>query len=182
MTNIINLDKEVSTIIENDSSGKNYEFHSNWTLWFHREKNNWKIGGYAEVFTIKNIKHFWNFHNNIHKIGGVTAHHFFLMRNDIEPTWEHEKNRTGGTWSFKVPAEDTYKLWERLALYIVGETLVDKPLKINGLSVRLKNPSISIIKIWTSDASYNSLKLLPKPILDDYGYNIIFKANIPEYN
>jgi translation initiation factor 4E len=180
--NFIDIDQKVNNIINDNDSGIHYQFNSTWILWFHRENRNWKINGYNKLYSISNIKEFWDLHNNIKLFGGITSHHYFLMKNNIEPTWEHPDNRNGGTWSFKIPAEDSYKLWEKLAMYIVGDTLVEDSSKINGLSIVLKNPSISIIKIWTSDANYSSLNLLPKDIIDEYGYNIIYKLNKPEYN
>jgi hypothetical protein len=179
---LTDIDKKVNNIINENDSGINYKFKSKWNLWFHREKKNWKIDGYNKLYSITNIKEFWDLHNNIESLNGIVAHHFFLMKNNIEPTWEHPSNRNGGTWSFKIPAEDSYKLWEKLAMYVVGESLVEDSSKINGLSIVLKNPSISIIKIWISEANYSSLNLLPKDIIDEYGYNIIFKVNKPEFN
>lgn len=177
----LDLDKKIINVIDNDNSGINYIFNSEWNLWFHKEKNNWKINGYEKLYTIKNIKHFWEIHNHFDQLGGINSHHFFLMRNNIEPIWEHPKNRNGGTWSFKISSDNSYKLWEKLAMYMIGETLIDDSKKINGLSIVLKNPTISIIKIWNSDKKYSSLNLLPKDIIDDYGYNIIYKSNAPEY-
>ena len=44
-----------------------------------------------------------------------------------------------------------------------------------------KNPTTSVVKIWNNNYKENSIKNLPNDILNEYGYNIIYKAHIPEY-
>ena len=103
------------------------------------------------------------------------------MRDDIEPTWEHPKNKDGGCWSFKVSASNSYNLWQELAIYMIGENLINNSLNICGLSICLKNTSTSVIKIWNSNNNEKSIEILPKTIRDKYQFNILYKANIPEY-
>ena len=134
---------------------------------------------------IKTICDFWRLFNNLDKLGGLKYQHFFLMRDNIEPTWEHRKNRRGGSWSIKVSGssereleERIRELWEKICVSMIGETLTKYPTHINGVSICLKNFSIKtgltyVIKIWNDDCKYSSLDLLPKYILDDYKYNII---------
>jgi len=162
-------------------NGSKYPLHSKWVLWYHHTRNNWKIDGYRKIFTMSTIKDFWDLHNNLDKIGGINNMHFFLMRDDIEPIWEHASNKTGGCWSFKIPSEYANELWLKLAMYMVGETMSSLPLLINGISICLKNPATSVIKIWNNNSKYNSINLLPHDIIEEYGYNIIYKAHIPEY-
>ena len=157
------------------------QFNSEWLVWYHHLKNNWKLDGYRKVFVIRNIKDFWNFHNNINIFGGLSGQHFFIMRKGSKPIWEDETNKNGGSWSIKIPNNKCYDLWIKLAGYMCGETLVDEPLLINGISICIKNSISTVIKIWNNDKQKNSVKLLPNDILNEFGYNIIYKTNIPEY-
>ncbi len=156
-----------------------YILNSSWHLWYHHVKNRWTIDGYRKIFTIKTIADFWNFHNHLDKVGGINSKHFFLMRDGVEPTWEHQRNRQGGCWSLKVPNERTEEIWTTLAMYMVGETLIDKPLNINGLSVCMKSVNHSVIKIWNANSKENSIELLPQDVRDKFE-NILYKAHIPE--
>jgi hypothetical protein len=156
-------------------------FHSTWNVWYHHNKSSWKISDYKTIFAIENINDYWDFHNNLKFLNGINSQHYFLMRDDIKPTWEDERNKTGGCWSIKLSIEKSSDLWIKLSSYIVGETLVKNHLSINGLSICTKNPTTSVIKIWNNNYKENSIQILPNDILNEYGYNIIYKANIPEY-
>ena len=66
-------------------------------------------------------------------------------------------------------------------MYIVGETLTNDELLVNGLSICAKNTSTSVLKIWINDNNHSSIQNLPVEILNEYGFNIIYKSHIPEY-
>ena len=53
---------------------------NNWHIWYHHEKDNWKLNGYKQIYQIKTIEDFWRFYNNWDKVGGVTNKHFFIMK------------------------------------------------------------------------------------------------------
>ena len=176
------LDKQISDVFYINNSGTKYKLSTEWDLWYHKEKNNWKISGYKKLWTIKNLKDYWDVDKCIKEFNVLSRHHFFLMRKNILPIWEDKNNRFGGTWSFRISSDKMENLWSRLSMYMIGETLTNQPYEINGISVCLKNPSISVIKIWNRNKKKKSINLLPKDIINDYGYNIIYKINIPEYN
>lgn len=178
---------------EKDISGRNEMLNSEWNLWYHHTKNDWSIHSYKTFdMPIKTIRDFWGLFSNLDKLGGIKYQHFFLMRENIEPTWEHKKNRKGGSWSIKITGssekeleERVKELWEKICVSIVGETLTKYPTHINGVSICLKNFSVRtgltyVIKIWNDNCKYISLDLLPSYILDNYKYNIIYKTHIPE--
>lgn len=162
-------------------SGHDLKFNNEWNIWYHHIKNNWKLEGFNKIFTISSVKEFWDFNNNINLLGGINSHHFFMMRKNITPIWEDPENKNGGCWSIKIPTEKSLELWIKLSSYIVGETLIDNSNLINGISICAKNPITSVVKIWNSDTKKNSIKLLPVDILNEYGFNIIYKSHIPEY-
>lgn len=158
-----------------------YVLNSVWNIWYHHQKNSWKLESYKKIFNIKNIKDYWIFNNNFDLFGGINSQHYFMMRNDIAPIWEDEQNKNGGCWSIKIPLEKSYELWVKLTMYIIGETLTSKSNLINGISICAKNNTTSVVKIWINDNNHSSIQNLPVEILNEYGFNIIYKSHIPEY-
>ena len=151
------------------------ELKYKWNIWYHHEKDNWKISGYKQIYQIKLIEDFWLFYNNWDKVGGVTSKHFFLMREDVTPIWEDPKNINGGCWSFKVQEESAEELWEDLSAYLVCN-------QVMGLSICLKKNNNTVIKIWNKNSKNNSLKLINENILQKWGMDIIYIAHMPESN
>ena len=160
---------------------KDLKFNSKWSIWYHHYKNSWKLESYRKIYEINNIFDFWIFNNNIELLGGINSQHYFMMREDISPIWEDTNNKNGGCWSIKIPLEKSYELWTKLSMYIVGETLTNDNNLINGISICAKNSSTSVVKIWINDSKNNSIQNLPIEILNEYGFNIIYKSHIPEY-
>lgn len=173
----------IKRYLDNDDDNINnyHKLNSTWNMWYHHQKNNWKINSYKKIFEINTIRDFWIFNNNIDNIGGISSQHYFMMRNDITPIWEDDNNKLGGCWSIKIPIQKSYELWVKLSIYIIGENLIKKCNKVNGLSICAKNTNTSVLKIWINDNSENSIKNLPMNILNEYGFNIIYKSHIPEY-
>ena len=163
------------------------KFNSEYNLWYHHELNNWRVEGYRKIFHIKNIKEFWDLHNNIDCIGGITNQHFFLMKDNVLPIWEDTANRNGGSWSIKLnDISSALNVWLKLAMLMAGETIVkDEKHRVSklvvGLSINLRNQNTCIIKIWNRDATYCSINLLNDDIIKEFGYNIIYKKNNVEY-
>jgi len=143
-----------------------------WTLWFHDPlDNNWKIDSYKKINNISTINDFWNIYNFLNnKI--VENSMLFLMRNNIEPLWEHSENINGGSWSLKIQKGDLYNTWCNISINLVNEYISDKI--INGISISPKK-NFCIIKIWTKEND-NNIKILKK--LKDISYDgIIFKPH-----
>ena len=66
-------------------------------------------------------------------------------------------------------------------MYVVGESLTKKDFLVNGVSICAKNQTTSVLKIWINNNQNNSIQNLPTDILNEYGFNIIYKSHIPEY-
>ena len=150
------------------------KFTSEWNLWYHHELNNWRVDGYRKIFHVKNIKDYWDLHNNIDCLGGITNQQFFLMRDNILPIWEDTFNRNGGSWSIKLnDISNVFNVWIKLSSMMVGETIIkDEKSRANklvvGLSINLRNSNVCIIKIWNNDKKVNDIGLLnPKLVVFD---------------
>ena len=156
------------------------ELSSQWNIWYHHEKDNWKLSGYKKIYEIKTVKDFWKFYNNWDKVGGVTNKHFFIMKEGVNPIWEDPLNINGGCWSFKIQEEQAEELWEDLSTYLVCNKLcLTIPEEIMGLSVCLKKNNNTVIKIWNKNSKNNSLKLINETILKKWGMDIIYIAHMP---
>jgi hypothetical protein len=157
------------------------KLNSEWSIWFHNEKDNWKLSGYKKIYTFNTIANFWKFYNNWDKVGGVTNKHFFLMKNNVTPIWEDQSNINGGCWSFKIQEEQAEDLWEDLSSHVVCEQLCPTiSNEIVGLSICLKKNSNTVVKIWNKNSKNNSLKLINENILKKWGTDIIYIAHMPE--
>jgi len=152
-----------------------------WCLWYHhdKDKNNWKIDGFKNIYSVKTIGDFWQLYNNWDKLGGVNQRHYFLMQKNINPIWEDPQNKNGGCWSYKINENQAGELWEDLSVYLVTEILSQKPNDLTGISICLKKNN-SVLKIWNKNSGDNSLSLLNENILKKWGMDIIYIAHIPE--
>lgn len=167
----------------NTQISNNTPLKNTWNIWYHHEKDNWKISGYNKIYDIKTIGDFWSFYNNWDKVGGVTSKHFFLMEEGIMPIWEDTKNINGGCWSFKINEDQSYELWEDLSIYLMCNQLCPSISdEISGLSICLKKNNNTVIKIWNKKSKNNSLKLINENILKKWGTDIIYIAHMPDKN
>jgi|TARA_B110001469_G_C9639435_1_gene321290 hypothetical protein len=75
---------------------------------------------------------------------------FFIMRDDIFPTWEDPDNREGCCVSFKVPGDTLRFEWNSLMIRVLGESIhkdPDRHMEVTGLSIAPKK-EFNIIKVW----------------------------------
>jgi translation initiation factor 4E len=156
------------------------ELESTWTLWYHHQKNNWKLSSFKKIYTVSTVKDFWELFNNFDKIGGVLNQNYYLMRGNISPIWEDEQNKKGGCWSYRKCNSQIEELWTDLSVHMIGETLSINDMTINGLSVCLKKDDNSVIKIWNKCSDENSLTNLNHDVLKKWGMDIIYMAHMPE--
>ena len=154
-------------------------FTDEWNVWYHHTKDNWTIDGYKKIYTIDNGLDFWKLYNNWESLSGVTAKHFFLMKNDTKPVWEDPSNMKGGCWSYKILDSMAAELWEDLSLLLVTNELVQGTVSL-GLSLTLKKNNTCVVKIWNDDSNKNSIKYINKNILKKWGTDIIYIAHMAE--
>ena len=139
------------------------KFNSSWVLWYHNPLDtNWSIDSYKIIGKIQSIEDFWKiylFLNN--KI--IENSMLFLMKEGIDPLWEHEKNKNGGSWSFKYQKGNLLENWTNYSINLLGEQLVkeDKHDVINGISISPKK-NFCILKIWISNKENTNISLLNK--------------------
>lgn len=143
------------------TDSKHY-LNSVWILWYHNPSDsNWDLDSYHKVYTIKTIENFWEMMYLI-KASYIQSGMFFLMKENIKPMWEDKYNVDGGCWSFRISKKDVTKIWQELAMAVLGEFMTQDTkyaTTINGLSISPKR-SFSIVKIWNNNVTINGTNVL----------------------
>ena len=149
---------------------------ASFTFWYHNPNdNNWSIDNYNEIINFNHIEEFWQIMEMI-KPKLFESGMFFLMKENIQPTWEDEANLPGGCISFKIEKQNVYQIWEQMLVHLISNNLPDN---VNGISISPKK-NFNIIKIWISEQVQiedfklpNTLQLGNIPILfRSHEYNI----------
>ena len=126
-----------------------------WTLYYHDPTNSqWDDSSYTRVMRVQTVGELLAMLLSMQR---MAFHHgmFFLMRENIFPTWEDPLNRTGGCWSYKVQAKDVSKVWFEVALHLaMGELSIVEANVLNGISLSPKR-GFCIMKIWNQHARYS---------------------------
>lgn len=146
------------------SIGLGTPFTETFTLWFHSSSDlDWSINSYHEIFNFNTIDEFLTLLMAIYSrpkmlLNGM----FFIMRQNIKPTWEDPVNRDGGCFTWKVEKEDVLAAWENMCMLFMSGELNDVFDKygFNGISISPKKTN-NILKVWLrvnpSDANAENL-------------------------
>jgi len=128
-----------------------------WKVWFHSiTDNSWTNGSYKLIYEIENLFDTKLIIDNI-KSNHLQNGMFFIMRNDIFPTWEHVDNREGCSISFKIPASTLVENWHLILKKILTEEIMkddDRHLELNGFSISPKK-EFNIVKLWLKENNKN---------------------------
>jgi hypothetical protein len=160
-----------------------HKLYDNWTIWAHLPHDtDWTFKSYKNIMTINTVEEALTLIETLPE-KMIKNCMLFLMRDGIQPTWEDERNRNGGCFSYKVPNKIVTTTWKQLSYILMGETLTkDLNLRptINGITISPKK-NFCIIKIWLSTCEFQN----PKKIIEVSGSIIaqgcLFKKHVPEY-
>lgn len=129
---------------------ENYSLDTKWKVWYHSIKdNNWCNSSYKMIYEINNICDIKLFLDSIqanHLQNGM----FFIMKEDIFPTWEYIDNRDGCCISFKIPGSKLKENTDFLFLKVITDTIfkdISQKEELNGFSISPKR-EFNIIKLW----------------------------------
>jgi hypothetical protein len=169
-------DSDINNVVRND-----VKLNSKWVLWAHDiDDTDWSTKSYKRVYTINTINDFWKLFNNFNKMG-LKFMHYYIMRDDIIPTWEDLNNRYGGICSIKLELKNSLEAYEDLCSKMVMEIITTHEKDINGISISPKN-NWALIKIWNKNEKHDLSKVMSDDIIDKYGHlSIKYKKNKPEY-
>ena len=127
---------------------------TNWILWAHlAHDTEWTIDSYTSICTINNLDECIAITENLPR--DLATHcMLFIMREGISPTWEDDKNRDGGSFSYKMQNRLVANSWKELSYRLISETLLNKdsPGRINGITISPKK-NFCIVKIWMKDCT-----------------------------
>ena len=137
-----------------------YKLKNKWTLWYHSINNKeWTNDSYVKVIELRTLLDY-KLLENIFRINHLQNGMFFIMKNDIFPTWEDPNNRLGGCISFKYD-NNILKEFLKLLLLCITNNLSSKENinEINGLSIAPKK-EFNIVKIWTKNYDKNNNEIV----------------------
>ena len=136
---------------------ESYKLNTTWKVWFHSiDDDSWTNNSYKLIYTIHNLYDIQLLIDNIHS-NHLQNGMFFIMRNDIFPTWEDCDNREGCSISFKVPASHLKNNWDLFMTKILTEDILinkEKFSEINGFSISPKR-EFNILKLWLKNNNSN---------------------------
>ena len=141
-----------------DSSKVEHLLSDKWVLWAHLPHDtDWSLKSYINIMELISVEQTISLFNSVPEKMTKNCM-LFLMRKDINPTWEDPKNCKGGCFSFKIPNKNVACIWKELSYCAVGETLTsDTKFQscITGLTISPKK-SFCIIKIWMSNLDFQN--------------------------
>lgn len=142
--------------------GDDLELNDTWILYTHSNNNSdWSITSYDPIMEIKNVGSLWRLLNVVENLK-KDEYQYFIMRHNITPIWEDNKNKKGGICSIAV--ENKYIknhgsnigtcAFNAICMLVLNETFVANNNDINGISLSIKSKK-SLIKLWVSDYKKN---------------------------
>lgn len=109
------------------------------------------------VYRIDTLETFWRTMNNVPTVTNLPiGSTFFLFRDGIDPKWEDEANKAGGSWSIRFHTQrekpDTIdEVWQLLCARLVGESWEDRfNDTVNGLVAKVRDRYITL-QVWVTE-------------------------------
>lgn len=132
----------MSSISDEPATDSSHLSHA-WSMWYHKlDDDHWNISSYRKVFTFNTVQDYWRMANNM---PSVFSGMYFVMRENILPIYEDDSNLAGGVWSFRLVKRKLQDSWNMTLLHLIGNSLTNDMLQINGVSI---NPKNSVLKLW----------------------------------
>jgi hypothetical protein len=172
------------------NNSTNLELDKEYSLWYHNPNDtNWTESSYHQILSFNTTDEFWvldKLFNNDFIENGM----FFVMKENIVPIWENDKNIDGGYISWKVDKKNVYSYWIDLIGHMITNNIFedennedckdnknDKNYSniINGCSISPKK-NFNILKLWTKEiVDLESLKFSDSLKLSEF--NSAFKSH-----
>jgi hypothetical protein len=160
-----------------ESSNLHY-LSDKWVLWAHLPHDtNWSINSYIKISTINSIEEMIELTQCL-KESLIKNCMLFIMKENINPTWEDKNNIDGGCFSIKINNKSVSSTWKNITYLLMGNTLSNNKefmKQINGITISPKK-TFCIIKIWTRTCKYTESNLFSTAI-NIQSDNIIFKKH-----
>ena len=128
-----------------------HKLNDKWTLYYHdKHDSNWGVDSYMKIETFDTVEKFWKIYNSLPELADIML---FLMRNDIKPMWEDERNKHGGAYLYKIHNNKLSDIWTDVSCAVIGETLhtdFEMSKKITGISISPKFQTTTL-RVWVAD-------------------------------
>ena len=154
-----------------------------WVLWYHPTSNpDWSIKSYTKVCDFKNIEDVIIILKLIPDYI-ICNCYFFIMKKNIDPIIEHEKNRNGGYFKYRITNKYVYDTWKYLTYALTGGTISKNKLfleQVNGISISPKK-NFCVIKIWMKRCDFQNPELITNEIKYLIPNTALFTIHKPEF-
>jgi len=140
-----------------DAQQAEFPLANKWTLWYNgpknpaTEKHQW-MKRFKKITDFDSVESFWRLFNNLSPPSVLPpGSDFHLFKESIEPEWEHEGNKGGGTWTYRMHVKDTNGIdqsWFQLVLLLIGNTF-NCVEHVTGVVVSIRK-SNARLSVWTS--------------------------------
>jgi translation initiation factor 4E len=159
-----------------------HELKHKWTLYAHMPHDtDWTIDSYKSILQFDKAEQAIALYETIPPVM-VNNCMLFLMKENVKPIWEHDLNRNGGCFSYKVTSSNVNTAWKTLSYMLIGENISknnDFKNNINGIAISPKK-NFCIIKIWMKNCDFQHTRFINDVKgLDKHG--VLFKKHRPEF-
>lgn len=174
-----NISKMSTDNSSRTSGDEHHPLSCNWCLWAHlAHDTDWTSTSYKLISTFSTVEQAIAVTETLPEIL-VKNCMLFLMRENIKPVWEDERNRNGGCFQYKVMHKDVYRAWKELTYVTVGNTVCSQVAfvnKVTGITISPKK-NFCIIKLWMGDCSNQNPAVVTTTVAGIVATGCIFKKH-----
>lgn len=172
---------EMNQIMQSSSQNEHL-LYDKWAFWAHLPHDtDWSLKSYIKICELYSVENVLSLIEHVPE-KMIQNCMLFVMRKNINPTWEDPMNSKGGCFSFKITNKHIYKIWNQVLCALTGETISNdtKFLEcVNGITLSPKK-SFCILKIWMKNIKNQN----PKKICEIAGltmHGCLFKKHNPNF-
>ena len=112
-----------SSMVETTSNVSKHQLSDKWVLWAHLPHDtDWSLTSYIKIMEFNYLDNLLLLQRAIPE-KMIKNCMLFLMKKDVNPTWEDPKNKEGGCFSFKVVNKSVYASWNRLLINLTTNNI-----------------------------------------------------------
>ena len=151
-----------SSMVEKSQNVSKHTLSDKWVLWAHLPHDtDWSLKSYIKIMDIMTLEDLVMIQKSIPE-KMVKNCMLFLMKKNINPTWEDPRNINGGCFSFKVSNKTVFNGWNKLLLTLVSNNICKNEKfmnKITGITISPKK-TFCIVKIWMESVQFQNTDVL----------------------
>lgn len=176
-------DSTMATATSSQQLNDLHKLKYKWNLWAHLPQDpDWTVKSYKEIYQFKNVEETVAITESLPE-GLIKNCMLFIMRDGINPMWEDQKNRNGGSFSYKVSNKHVYETWRDLTYVLIGENISNNVSFVNsvtGITISPKK-NFCIVKVWMTNCDHQDPRLITNELKYLIPQGCLFKKHTPEY-